>query len=332
MILLLGARGYLGQAFARELRALGEKFIPLSRATLDYTRFELLFEYVRRMEPDFIINAGGIWGRPTVDACELARVETFQANTLLPQTIGRVCSMTNTPWGHVSSACIYSGAKVYYGGQGMQIESDLETPRMRRLFSEHPDHFVGFNETDEPNFCFRSPPCNYMAGTKALAEDRLKDQERLYIWRTGRPFNENPDQENLISRLLSYPRIFDHFAAVSHSRDFVRACLQLWEKGAPYGVYNVTNPGALTTRAIAGLVEARLKPGRQLQFWRDADEFYRASDHTPRSSCIIDSGKLARAGVKMRPAKDAIRYSLDHWTHVPVLGHQNSATPVLRVV
>src|SRR3974390_751473 len=107
MILLLGARGDIGQAFARQLRA-----------RLDYTRFEMLFEYVRKMEPDFLINAGGIWGRPNVDVCEETRIETFRANTLLPQTIARVCTMTTTPWGHVSSACIYSGAKVYREGRG----------------------------------------------------------------------------------------------------------------------------------------------------------------------------------------------------------------------
>ena len=60
MILLLGATGYLGQGFARELRRRGSRFVPLSRSALDYTRFELLFDYVRKMKPDFVINAAGL--------------------------------------------------------------------------------------------------------------------------------------------------------------------------------------------------------------------------------------------------------------------------------
>ena len=40
MILLLGATGYVGQAFASELRRRGHSFIPLTRKAIDYTRFE----------------------------------------------------------------------------------------------------------------------------------------------------------------------------------------------------------------------------------------------------------------------------------------------------
>src|SRR5512135_1742630 len=98
MILLFGATSYIGQAFARELRACGESFVPLSRSALDYTRFELLFEYVRTIKPGFLINAGGNSGDVDGDGSEHARTEMFQANTLLPQTIGRVCAMTNIPW------------------------------------------------------------------------------------------------------------------------------------------------------------------------------------------------------------------------------------------
>src|SRR5258708_4953287 len=103
MILLLGASGYIGQAFARELRRRGSCFIPLTRKAIDYSQFGLLFDYVRKMRPTFVINAAGYPGKPNVEACEPAREETLYANTLLPQTVARVCLMTNTPWGHVSS-------------------------------------------------------------------------------------------------------------------------------------------------------------------------------------------------------------------------------------
>src|ERR1041385_7965726 len=110
MILLLGATGYVGQAFARELRRRDCDFNPLTRKAIDYTRFEVLFDYLRKTRPAFLINAAGYTGSPNVDACEIARAETVQGNALFPQTVARACSMTNTPWGHVSSGCIYSGA------------------------------------------------------------------------------------------------------------------------------------------------------------------------------------------------------------------------------
>ena len=57
MVLLLGATGYIGQAFARALRRRKDAFIPLSLGAFDYTRFDDLFDYVRKVQPELLINA-----------------------------------------------------------------------------------------------------------------------------------------------------------------------------------------------------------------------------------------------------------------------------------
>ena len=68
MILLLGSSGYMGQAFATELRRRGDSFIPLTRKAISYADFNLLFDFVRKLRPEFIINAAGYPGNPNVDA------------------------------------------------------------------------------------------------------------------------------------------------------------------------------------------------------------------------------------------------------------------------
>ena len=101
MILLLGADSYVGQAFARALRSRKDSFIPLSRQAFDYSRFEFLFDYVRKTQPQLVINAAEhsgeaeAWsdGRPDETAEDTAapdRLEMLQVNVLLPQTIARV--------------------------------------------------------------------------------------------------------------------------------------------------------------------------------------------------------------------------------------------------
>ena len=150
MILLLGATGYMGQAFATELRRRGYNFIPLTRQAFDYTNFDLLFDYVRKMRPEFIINAAGYVGKPNEETCELEHGETLFANTFLPQTIEKVCSMTNTPWGHVSSGNIYCGAKVFQNRE-KRIVRDLQQSEIQELHASHPEMFLGFTEWDEPN-------------------------------------------------------------------------------------------------------------------------------------------------------------------------------------
>jgi dTDP-4-dehydrorhamnose reductase len=312
MILLLGATGYVGQAFARELRARGHRFIPLSRSAFDYAHFELLFDYVRKLKPRFVINAASYSGKPNMDACELARMETFQANTLLPQTVARVCQMTQTPWGHVSSGCIYSGAKIFDLGE-IRVERDLNQPDVRHLYEAHPEKFLGFTELDEPNFTFRSAPCSFLSGTKALAEEALRGTEQSFIWRPRIPFCERDDSCNFLSKLQRYAKVYDHVTSLSHLDDFVRACLELVERHAPFGIYNVTNPGSVSTRQVIDMIQRILKPDRRFDFWLDDEDFYGEGGKGLRSSCILDASKLLRTGIKLRRVEDALADALERW-------------------
>lgn len=312
MILLLGATGYIGQAFGDELRRRGCPFVPLTRKALDYTNFDFLFDYVRKIKPEFLINAAGYTGRPNVDACETAHGDAVQGNTLFPQMVARVCFITNTPWGHVSSGCIYSGAKFVYDNQ-VRIEKDLAKPRLRRLFDDYPDQFHGFNETDEPNFSFRSPPCSFYSGTKALAEEVIALTGNSYVWRLRIPFDEFDHPRNLLTKLQRYPKVYDNVNSLSHRRDFVRACLELWERRAPFGIYNITNPGAISTRQVVALIEKFLKPDRCFQYWKSDREFYASPGRTPRSNCILDVSKLLATGIRIRTVHDALRNALQNW-------------------
>jgi len=117
MILLLGATGYIGQEFARVLTQRKKEFMALSRNQLDYTRFDDLLRFLKTNKPAFVVNAAGYTGKPNVDACELHKADTLQGNTLFPQTVAQACSMAGIPWGHVSSGCIYSGAKIVENGK-----------------------------------------------------------------------------------------------------------------------------------------------------------------------------------------------------------------------
>src|ERR1700722_17198154 len=274
MILVLGANGYIGRIFSAELRRRGCDFIPLTRKVINYTDFDLLFDYVRKIKPTFIINAAGYPGKPNVEACELAREETLFANTILPQTVAKVCLMTNTPWGHISSGGIYSGAKIV-DGDGLTVERNFNRPELLRLFAEHPEKICGYSEWDEPNFSFRQAPCNFYSGTKALAEEAIRGVGQSYIWRLGLPFNERDDSRNFLWRVQSLPRIYDGVNSLSHTDDFARVCLDLWERQAPFGIYNVTNPGAVTMRQVVELIQKFLKPPRPFEFLRDDAEFYR---------------------------------------------------------
>lgn len=320
MIVLLGASGYIGQAFAAELRRREIPFLPLSRAELDYTKFGTLLQFLQTRKPDFVINAAGHTGRPNVDTCEEQKAETLLGNTLLPVAVAQACVVAGIPWAHISSGCIYSGGKVPVEG-GWGVERNLNVPHLRELFRTAPDRFRGFAETDSPNFSFRSPPCSFYSGTKALAEESLASLDGGYMWRLRIPFDEFDNSRNYISKLLRYPLTYDNINSLSHRGDFAKACLDLWQRKAPMGTYNVTNPGVVSTQDVVSLIREVLHPERKFEFWSGDEEFYRLGARAPRSNCIMDVGKLLAAGVKIRPVQEALRQSLETWQ--PEAGDKN---------
>ncbi|HEV2327675.1 MAG TPA: sugar nucleotide-binding protein [Verrucomicrobiae bacterium] len=312
MILLLGASGYIGTAFANELQRRKRDFVSLSRGQVDYTRFDVLLEFLKSKKPEFVVNAAGYTGKPNVDACEIAKADTLAGNTLLPQTIAQACAAAGIPWGHVSSGCIYSGAKIVEDGR-VRVEKDMTKPEARAVAEKSPAKILGFTETDTPNFSFRDLPCSFYSGAKALGEEAISGIGRSFVWRLRIPFDEFDNSRNYLSKLQRYPKIYDNVNSISHRADFVRACLDLWEKQAPFGTYNVTNPGFVTSRQTAEMIEKILKPGRKFEYWKDDSEFYRQAAKTPRSNCVMDVSKLLAAGVQMRDVYEALEHSLKNW-------------------
>jgi dTDP-4-dehydrorhamnose reductase len=312
MILLLGGTGYIGQAFKRELERRQRPFTTLSRCELDYTRFDRLWGFLEARRPEFVVNAAGYTGKPNVDACEVARADTLAGNTLLPQTIAHACAALNIPWGHVSSGCIYSGAKIKSEGE-IRVEKDLTKPELRALVEKSPTNILGFSEADPPNFTFRNGPCSFYSGTKALGEEALAGIGQSFIWRLRIPFDEFDSARNYLSKVQRYGKVYDNVNSISHRGDYAAACLDLWDKRSAFGIYNVTNPGFITTRQIISLIEKTLKSGKHFKFWASDEEFYRTAARAPRSNCVLDVSKLLSAGVKIRPVGEALEHSLRNW-------------------
>jgi len=313
MILLLGASTYIGQAFARALRRRKDSFIPLSKNAFDYTRFEFLFDYVRKIRPKLIINAAESYLKGNRDPREIDRLEMLQANTFLPQTVARVCGTTEIPWAHVSSGSIYTGAKVI-DNNGFRIEEDLSRPAVRQLFVDHPERFRGFCELDEPNFSFKSAPCTFYSGTKALAEESLRDQLQVYVWRFRLPFNEEDEPRNFLTQLRDGSIFRDAVNSLSHIDECVAACLDLWERRAPFGTYNVVNPGAVSTQHIVQMIQRTLKSPTRFELLLFDGANSPSEDRELCSDCILDVSKLLGAGIKLRNVHDALGHSLARWT------------------
>jgi UDP-glucose 4,6-dehydratase len=312
MLLLLGATGYIGQAFQTELTRRGERFVALSRSQVDYTRFTPLYDYLKANRPSFVVNAAGYTGKPNVDACESAKADTLQGNTLFPQALANACAALDIPWGHVSSGCIFAGAWVDYGN-GWVVEKDMTKPEFVAIANDSPEKIRGFDETMTPNFSFRDQPCSFYSGTKALGEEAIEAVGQNYIWRLRIPFDEFDNHRNYLSKIQRYAKVYNNFNSLSHRADYAKACLDCWFQKVPFGTYNVTNPGFVSTEEVLEMIQSILKPEREFEFWQSDAEFYTAGAVAPRSNCIMDSSKLNDAGICMRSVGHALVEALTKW-------------------
>ena len=90
-------------------------------------------------------------------------------------------------------------------------------------------------------------------------------------------------------------------------------CSKNKQNKIPFGTYNVTNPGHVTTREVVDLILKSGLTNKNFSFFDSEEEFMQVAAKTPRSNCILDSSKLANAGVTMREVHDAIESSLREW-------------------
>lgn len=286
MIYLLGGSGYVGQAYQQLLRGRGIAFKNLKRAEIDYTDTATLTAVLKKDRPEFLINAAGYTGKPNVDACELHKADCLFGNAVLPGRIAEACEAAGVPWGHVSSGCIYTGAR--------------------------PDG-SGFTEDDAPNFTFRQDNCSFYSGTKALGEEVLAGRSNLYVWRLRIPFDHIDNPRNYLAKLIRYQTLLAATNSISQLHEFVASTFACWEKRVPFGTYNVTNPGQVTTHEVVELIKESGVSTKDFRFFSSEDEFMRIAAKTPRSNCVMSSAKLASAGITLTPVRGAVRAALIQW-------------------
>ena len=306
---ILGASGYIGQAFVEELEKRGRDYIALSRATVDYTQFRPLLNFLQEAKPHFLINCAGYTGKPNVDACEKAKNDTILGNITLVESIVNACDVAGIPFGHVSSGCIYSGAKLRIDGQ-LRVVKNLMHPEIKPLWEKNRDIVEGFVEDDEPNFSFDDPPCSFYSGTKAAAEKLLKQHENHFVWRLRIPFDERDNPRNYLTKLITYQKLYDNANSLSHRGDFARVCVELWERRCTFRSYNVVNPGWMTTRDVVSLVEKSANRNKGFKFFMDDHEFYQQAAMAKRSNAVLCAARVREEMPELRSLESALTDAL----------------------
>ncbi|CAN5659042.1 SDR family oxidoreductase [soil metagenome] len=286
MILLLGGTGYVGQALAGNLRSRGLAFSAPGHQELDATSKEAVAEAIASLKPTAVINAIGFTGRPNIDGTDREKLRCLKANTVVPGVLGEVLADGKIPWGHVSSGCIFDGSRA----DGSP-----------------------FTEEDPPNFAYNHPTASWYSRTKAMAETILMDYPNCTIWRLRIPFDEYDNERNYLTKLMRYERLLEVTNSISQLREFADACVESLIRRLPAGIYNVTNPGAITTSEVTAAIKRHGLCDKNFAFFSGEDDFLASPGRVKRANCILSSQKLADAGIQLREVHDAVEWTLRHW-------------------
>jgi len=112
---------------------------------------------------------------------------------------------------------------------------------------------------------------------------------------------------------MRYERLLEASNSISHLREFVEATFACWEKRIPFGVYNVTNPGSVTTREVVDHIRRSGVCRKDFAFFKDESEFMKTAAKTPRSNCVLDSSKLESRGIRLTEVHAAVERALREW-------------------
>lgn len=226
--------------------------------------------------PDVVINAAGKTGRPNVDWCEDHKLETVHSNVTGALILAEQCVEKGVYLVHIGSGCIYSG---YPGGEG-------------------------YTEEDPPNF-----QGSFYSFTKLMSEALLRPFPLLQL-RLRMPFDGEPNPRNLITKISRYSKVLDAENSLTYLPDLVRVTAELIERKAT-GIYNVTNPGAASPYRIMQRYQEIVDPTHT--FERITVSELPSVAKAARSNCILSSSKLAREGIHMTPADEAVTKALQEY-------------------
>ncbi len=271
-VLVAGAGGGLGRAFAARLEG-GFEVVALARRALDVTRRNEVFDRVREIRPDVVLDAAGF---TDVDRCEFDKWQAYLVNRDGADHLARAAAS-------VGALMVYPSTDLVFDGQRV----------------------IPYKEEDPPN------PISVYGDTKLAGELAVMNAgPRHLILRAGWFFG--PYGRGFLADLLAWRETEEIVFGYEDQRskptcqlDFVDAAVKLIRQGCT-GLFHVANDGEATqhqfaqkTYEILGVKSVEVRPIR-------GSGSQRRAAMRPRYSAL-DCGKIESLGISMRPWTAALR-------------------------
>jgi len=255
--LVWGAKGWIGGHLIDLLKSQGK---DVSGTT---TRFEdraAVIKTLDEVKPTHVLNCAGVTGRPNVDWCEDNKQATIRSNVIGTLTLADVCYLKGIHMTNFATGCIYHYSDKY----------PIEGPPIV--------------ETDEPNFTG-----SFYSTTKAQVEKMLNNYDNVLTLRLRMPVSDDLHSRNFVTKITKYEHVVNIPNSMTLLHDLLPAGILMAEHSET-GVYNFTNPGAISHNEVLALFKKHVRP----EFtWKNFTVEQQAHViKAGRSNCWLDTTKL----------------------------------------
>ncbi|CCI25459.1 dTDP-4-dehydrorhamnose reductase subunit, NAD(P)-binding, of dTDP-L-rhamnose synthase [Microcystis aeruginosa PCC 9809] len=222
-VLLIGAKGQVGQELQVTLPSLGE-VISIGREELDLTNSEKIGQLIREIHPNYLVNASAY---TAVDKAETEPDLAYSINATAPKIMAEAAEKIKAKFLHISTDYVFDGRK--------------NTPYL---------------ETDLTN------PLGVYGQSKLRGEEEIKTvNSQAIILRTAWVYGSY-GKSNFVKTMLRLGKereelkvVVDQLGSPTWAKDIAAAITQLLiNVDNPTGIYNFTNSGVASwfdlTKAI----------------------------------------------------------------------------------
>lgn len=218
-ILIIGAKGMLGQELAREFGGNGYEVLTWDKEEIDITKKDLVLEKIKLVKPEIIINAAAY---NAVDKIEEGEKDLALAvNGYAVGNLAEAAGAVGATLVHYSTDYVFEGKEIN-----------------------------GYKEDATPN------PQSAYAASKRLGEEQLKN-EKYYLIRTsrlfGKPAMSEGAKKSFVDVMLKLAGekdclelVDEELSSPTYVRDLARRTREIVEWKKPFGIYHVTNAGGCT--------------------------------------------------------------------------------------
>ena len=218
-VLIIGAKGMLGQELAREFGGSGYEIISWDKEEIDITKKDLVLEKIKSAGPEIIINAAAYNAVDKIEEGEKDLAE--KVNGYAVGNLSLAAGVVGATLVHYSTDYVFDGKEI-----------------------------DGYKEDARPN------PQSIYAMSKRLGEDQLKN-EKYYLIRTSRLFGKPAISEgakkSFVDAMLKCAEekdclelVDEEVSSPTYVSDLARRTREIIEWKKIFGIYHVTNEGSCT--------------------------------------------------------------------------------------